>query len=367
MIGIGIGLLILVLIMSTMIVVNFAPQFGKGYDKEQKKQFSQLDHYEDGKFINQSETGMELDYWYLIKEQFRKDPSRSPQMDILPNRLDSLDIENRSGLGNYISWMGHSAFLLELDGKKILLDPMLGNSPAPFDFLGPSRYSSELAIAIEKLPKVDILIISHDHYDHLDHGSIIKLKEKVERFFVPLGVGSHLEHWGIEKNKIREMNWWDTDEINGIELTLAPARHFSGRGILDRNKTLWGSWIIKSDSLNIYFSGDGGYDTHFKEIGEKYGPFDLALMECGQYHEQWHQIHMMPEETVMAAKDVKANVFMPIHWGAFTLALHSWTDPVERAKAKADELGIKMTTPFIGETLEIKGKTYPKEEWWREY
>jgi len=367
MAGLIIGSVVALLILATVLVLNLAPQFGKTYSKEQQKTFEELSNFEDGKFKNISYTSMDLEFSKVIKETFKKDPSRRPSSDILPNSLDSLEIVQRSGNGTYISWLGHSAFLLEIDGKKILIDPMLGDVPAPFSFAGPSRYSSELAIEIEKLPEIDILIISHDHYDHLDHGSILKLKDKVELFLVPLGVGRHLEYWGVQKNKIHEMNWWDQKEVAGIELVFTPARHFSGRGILDRNKTLWGSWVINGKNQKIYFSGDGGYDTHFKEIGEKYGPFDLALMECGQYNEQWGEIHMMPEETAIAAKDVRSQVFMPIHWGSFTLAYHSWTDPVVRASRKAQEIGIQITTPFLGETIHLESGSYPQKNWWEDY
>ena len=215
---------------------------------------------------------------------------------------------------------------------------------------------------MENLPHIDAIIISHDHYDHLDYPSIAALQSKTDVFMVPLGVGAHFEAWGVKKENIFEMDWWDEVVYKGLTFALAPSRHFSGRGFA-RNETLWGSWIIQSDDESIYFSGDGGYGPHFKEIGEKYGPFDLAMMECGQYNELWGQIHMMPEETAQSAIDVNAKKMMPIHWGMFQLALHSWTDPIERVSKKAKELNVPMIAPKVGEVFTLQ--TQGVAEWWK--
>jgi L-ascorbate metabolism protein UlaG (beta-lactamase superfamily) len=253
-----------------------------------------------------------------------------------------------------------------MDGKNILIDPMLGESPSPLPFLGSKRYSDELPIAIEKLPQIDAIIISHDHYDHLDYGSIKRLKAKTDQFFMPLGVGSHFESWGVDSSAIHELVWWDEINFEELELTFAPSRHFSGRGLTDRNSTLWGSWIIKGTNENIYFSGDGGYGPHFKEIGEKHGPFDFAMIECGQYNKNWEQIHMMPEQSAQAAIDVNAKVMMPIHWGAFSLALHSWIDPIERVSAEAKKLNIPLVAPEIGSPVVVSELPKDWGEWWVE-
>jgi len=254
-----------------------------------------------------------------------------------------------------------------MDGKKILLDPMFGDTPAPHPWLGSKRYSDGLPIEIEKLPRIDFVIFSHDHYDHLDYGSIQKLKNKVGHFYVPLGVENHLIAWGVPASAISVLDWWDETNAMGIELICAPARHFSGRGLMDRASTLWCSWIIKGKEQKIYFSGDSGYGPHFKEVGDKHGPFDIALMECGQYNEQWEAIHMMPEQTAQAGVEVQAKMIMPIHWGAFTLALHSWTDPVERVLLEAKELDLPVATPIIGEPIIVGDSLYPKSTWWKDY
>ena len=368
MIGIAIGSLVLLIILTGILFVNLSPEFGGGLTKENKATYSKSGHYVDGKFHNLVDTKMDMPPGKLLStmvEFFKGNKDRQPDHDINVKKIDSLEIVKNITLPR-LTWFGHSAFLLELEGNKILIDPMLGPVPAPHPLLGRRRYSRELPIAMGKIPQIDAVIISHDHYDHLDYGSIQKLKDKVKHFYVPLGVGAHLKAWGIGDERIHELNWWDEIKHGNLLLAFTPSRHFSGRGVTDRFNTLWGSWVIKGENHNIYFSGDGGYADHFMEIGEKYGPFDFAMMECGQYNVNWSEIHMMPEETAQAAVDVNTKLMMPIHWGAFTLAMHSWTDPVERVVKKANELGMPIATPRIGEPIIIGEDVYPKEKWWME-
>jgi L-ascorbate metabolism protein UlaG (beta-lactamase superfamily) len=240
---------------------------------------------------------------------------------------------------------------------------MLGEVPAPHPWLGGKRFSKELPIEIEQLPQIAAILISHDHYDHLDYESIQKLKDKTGQFYVPLGVGAHFRAWGVPAEKIHELAWWEEINHENLLFAFAPARHFSGRGFT-RNNTLWGSWIIKGPKDNIYFSGDGGYADHFKTIGEKYGPFDFAMLECGQYNPNWAQIHMMPEETVQAAIDVKTKLMMPIHWGAFKLALHPWTDPIERVTKAAQARKMPIIAPKIGQAVYVGATPMAMENWW---
>jgi L-ascorbate metabolism protein UlaG (beta-lactamase superfamily) len=206
-------------------------------------------------------------------------------------------------------------------------------------------------------------LLTHDHYDHIDLDSINKLIPKVKTWFVALGVSRHLEHWGVPENQITEFDWWDSIEFQGIQITFTPSRHFSGRGIADRAKSLWGGWVFKTPNHNIYWSGDGGYGPHFKEIGEKFGPFDWGFMECGQYNEHWHAIHLYPEEAVQAALDAQVKVATPVHWGGFSLALHSWKDPIERFYAEAKSQNLKMIAPEIGEVVEVNDTATPRT-WW---
>jgi L-ascorbate metabolism protein UlaG (beta-lactamase superfamily) len=366
MVGLIIGGILLLILIAGTLFLNLNPAFGGKPNDAQKQRYKESGLYSNGKFKNQIPTSLDMKIGELASTmiEFAKGgPDRQPSGDIPVSKLDSLDIVNHSGKDTRLTWFGHSTFLLEMDSLNILIDPMFSSSPAPHRWLGPKRFSKQLPIEIEELPKIDAVLISHDHYDHLDYNSILKLKDKVGEFYVPLGVAPHLSEWGVDENKINELSWGDEVQHESLKLICAPARHFSGRGILDRNSTLWSSWIIEG-SKKIYFSGDSGYGPHFKEIGEKYGPFDFAMLECGQYNTRWEKIHMMPEQSAQAAVDLDAEVMMPIHWGAFTLALHSWTDPVERVTAKADELGVKIATPIIGESVVLDGSVLPSEKWW---
>ncbi len=349
-----------------VLFVNLSPEFGGSPTEGQIKRFQKTGHYKEGVFVNLQKTTMDLgldSIFSLIDETMNGTSVKRPDFDIPVLKVTPSDLAKPTA--TRLIWFGHSAFLLQMDGKNILLDPMLGDVPAPNPFLGTTRFGRELPIEIEKLPQIDAIIISHDHYDHLDYGSIEKLKSKTKMFFVPLGVGAHFKSWGVDSTQIVEMDWWETMFLDSLQISFAPSRHFSGRGLTDRNTTLWGSWIIKGVEDNIYFSGDGGYGPHFKEIGEQFGPFDLAMMECGQYNTKWSQIHMMPEQTAQAGRDVKAKLIMPIHWGAFTLAFHSWTDPVERILRKSKELNLPIITPKIGEEIYLHPESNAyHSKWW---
>lgn len=360
--------LITLLIIIGVLFINLSPQFGGLASKQQQELFSKSKHYKDGKFLNNGGIKMEMSLkdsfkamWILFKSNSKAEPNKN----IAVQKVDSISIANYNSKTRFI-WFGHSTFLLQIKGKNLLIDPMFGDVPAPNPLLGNKRFSNELPIEIEKLPSIDAVLITHDHYDHLDYESIQKLKDKVKLFFTPLGIGIHLLKWGVEKERIIELDWWQEIKFDDLTIRCTPAQHFSGRGISDREKTLWCSWIIQSDDENLFFSGDSGYASHFKEIGEQYGPFDFAFMECGQYNNLWPLVHMLPEETAQAGLDIKAKKMMPIHWGAFKLASHSWTEPVERISKKAKELNVDLVIPKIGEIIEIglndSEEIYP---WWR--
>lgn len=369
MIGLLIGALVVLILFIGVLFVNFYPTFGHKPSAERLQHFATLDHYQDGKFINQIPSEMDMSFANLasvLGDYIKGNPNRQPNSPLPVEKVDSLDIANHESSFTGVTWFGHSAILLEVAGKTLFLDPMLGESPSPHPWLGSKRYSEELPISMDQLPPIDAVLLSHDHYDHLDYESIRALKGKVNAFYVPLGVGAHLRSWGVEESKIHEMDWWDEAEHDGIQLTCTPARHFSGRGLFNRASTLWASWVISAPTANIYFSGDSGYGPHFKEIGEKLGPFDLAMMECGQYDLRWEAIHMLPEQTAQAFVDVQGKVLMPIHWGAFTLALHTWTDPVERLSAKARELDLTLATPKIGQPLILPPRQLPTDAWWEQ-
>ena len=343
------------------IFIKSSPQFGQPPQGKDLERIKKSPNYGDGSFVNLIETKM---------GSFSEMMSTMPDFFFGKNQqpADSLPVkfsERSQALTDstcHITWYGHSAFLIEMDGQRILIDPMLCKTASPVPF-GSTRFPYKEPIPIEELTDIDILILSHDHYDHLDYPSIKKLKDEVGHFYTALGVGSHLREWGVAAEKITEMDWWDEAEAGDLKLAACPARHFSGRGLTDRNATQWASWVIHGQNQKIYFSGDSGYGPHFEEIGAEYGPFDLAMLECGQYNKAWEAIHMMPEQSVQAGKDVQADLIMPIHWGAFKLSVHEWTEPIRLFKAASNKLQLPMVHPYIGERFTL-GEDFPREEWW---
>jgi len=262
-----------------------------------------------------------------------------------------------------ITWFGHSAFLVEIEGIRLLFDPQLGKAAAPVPF-AVRRFHKRVPLQPEDFPEIDAVIYTHDHYDHLDYASVKKLKDKVGHWITPLGVGAHLKRWGVDPKLITQLDWWEETSFKHLRIISTPNQHFSGRKFAWRDKTLWSSWVIEGKENKIFFNGDSGYYSGFEIIGNKFGPFDICLMECGQYHYMWKENHMTPEETAQAFLELKGKSMIPMHWGAFTLAPHSWTDPVERISHMSEELGFNLITPRIGESV-IPGKHEPKEKWWQ--
>ncbi len=261
-----------------------------------------------------------------------------------------------------IVWFGHSSYLICSAGFNILVDPVFSGNASPFPLFA-KAFKGSNCYGVEDMPDVDLLVLTHDHYDHLDYTTITRLDKKVTRIVTSLGVGQHLEYWGINAAKITELNWWEKTIVNNqIQLTATPARHFSGRGI-KRGATLWSSFILDLHGKRIFIGGDSGYDSSFVTIGEKYGPFDLAILENGQYNENWPDIHMMPEEVVLAAKDLNAASLLPVHWGKFSLSLHAWNEPAQRVVKAATSAGQTIIMPRIGEVVTLSQKReWP--EWW---
>ncbi len=354
------------LFLSGSIFVNSSSEFGSTPNTMDKKKYEASANFNNGKFQNILPTNMSMsarDMATTLYDFVAGGDDLSPKGKIPVLHPDSALITSPPQAARMV-WFGHSAFLLQLDGKNILIDPMFGAVPAPHPWLGRARFTDGLPIEIAALPQIDAILLSHDHYDHLDYGSIKALNAKTKEFYVPLGVGSHLRSWGIEESRIHELDWWNEIDHDGIRFALAPARHFSGRGLTNRFSTLWGAWVIHGKQDRIFFSGDSGYGPHFAAIGAKYGPFDFAMIECGQYNEKWADIHMMPEQSAQAAVDVGAKVMMPIHWGSFVLAMHSWTDPVVRVTKRAEELGLPIITPRIGEMIRLDALDQLQNAWW---
>jgi len=364
MILIIIAIVIGIVVVGTALFLNLSPQFGASKQAIQTSRVLNSPNFRDGKFVNAEETVVMTNFKISTLPEYFTNEGKVPDFEIPVEKILPNEISNFDDSLTRVTWFGHSTILLETAGKTIFIDPMLGMVPAPVSWAGSSRFNPNLPIDIEALPFIDVVLISHDHYDHLDYGSIMQLKEKVGKFYVPLGVGAHLRSWGVAADKISEMDLWDSETFGELTFISTPSRHFSGRGLFDRSSTLWCSWVIQTENTNIFFSGDGGYGNHFKKIGDKFGPFDFAMMECGQYNEQWSQIHLLPEEVPQALLDLQCQVFMPIHWGAFKLALHDWAEPVESLKKAINSDEVTMATPKIGEQF-IIGESIPMDEWWK--
>ncbi|HEY1148396.1 MAG TPA: MBL fold metallo-hydrolase [Pseudoduganella sp.] len=299
----------------------------------------------------------------MWKVLFSKPDDAEPRYEIEVRALTSAEL--LAAPDNTIYRLGHSTVLLKLNNQFWLTDPVFSERASPVQWAGPSRFHQP-PIGIEELPPIKGVILSHNHYDHLDYAAVRKLAAKTDYFVAPLGVGDLLVKWGVPAEKVRQLDWWQSTVVSGLALTATPAQHFSGRTPFDGNETLWSSWVIDSGSYRIFFSGDSGYFKGFKEIGDQFGPFDLTLMETGAYDPMWPDVHMQPEETMLAHLDLRGKVLMPIHNGTFDLALHSWHDPFERITALAAEHEQVLATPAIGEPLSVAAPA-PAKAWWRDH
>lgn len=252
----------------------------------------------------------------------------------------------------FFSWLGHSSVFLNIDGKNILIDPVFSKRPSPLPFIGPKRFPGHV-ITPKELPEIDLVIITHNHYDHLDKATILSLDKQVKHYVAPTGVGGNLHSFGIARERISELGWYEEATLNGLTVICTPSQHNSIRSPFDANRTLWGSFLIKSQHFTVYDTGDGGFSTHFGEIRERYGAPDLAIMECGQYGESWHSSHMFPEESVEASRILGAKLSIPVHWGAYVLSDHPWDDPPKRFRLRSEELGLPFRIPRLYEIIPI--------------
>lgn len=351
--------IILILIISGVIYLNVNPVFGGRISKDEKLNYEKrAENYINGKFLYPER------YKLLGEEEniHISNKGKSPETKlplIKPSINEKLLIDEVR-----VTWFGHSTVLLRMHGMNILFDPVFSKRSSPLSFIGPKRFT-EPPIKVEDMPDIDIMIITHNHYDHLDINTIKKLDSRVKRYITPLGVDETLIQCGINKDKVKNMAWWEEIKIKGLTIACTPSRHFANRQIFDYGKTLYSSWVLKDENHKIFESGDGGFGNHFKEINKRYGDFDLAIMENGQYNTKWHDIHMFPEEASRACSMLGAKLSMPIHWGTFVLSNHGWDDSVERFVLACEKDNNEVITPKIGETVDLEKYTDYQEKWWR--
>ncbi|MDF1563001.1 MAG: MBL fold metallo-hydrolase [Deltaproteobacteria bacterium] len=293
------------------------------------------------------------------------DNLRSPAKPLPRARPSASELAAPPASGLRVTWMGHSSVLLSLDGAQILFDPVWSERVSPVAWAGPKRFQAP-PIPLTDLPQLQAVVISHDHYDHLDQPTIEALQTRTERFVVPLGIGAHLERWGVPSSKIVELDWWQESDLGAVTLVCTPAHHFSGRSLTDRNSTLWASWVVRGPEHRVYFGGDSGMFPGYAEIGEREGPFDLTLLPIGAYDEAWAEMHLNPEEALQAHRQLRGEVMLPIHWASFPLALHDWHEPGDRLLIAAAETGSLILTPVQGRPVELREGAPPLfPAWWR--
>lgn len=319
------------------------------------------ENFKDGIFHNQSVTETLTNggnFFKILKQWNNKSKDNTPK-----NKLPVVktDLKNLKSEEPVIIWFGHSSYLLLIEGKKILVDPVFYRA-SPIPIFGKS-FPMTYDYSPEDIPEIDILLITHDHYDHLDYKTFKALLPKTKYIITSAGVDAHLKAWGANADQISSLKWHEKVKVEDFEFTALPARHFSGRKF-KRGNTLWSSFALKTKNHSLYLGGDSGFDTHFENIGENYGPFDLAILECGQYGIYWANIHMMPEEVVSAAQLLKAERLFPVHWAKFALSVHSWIEPIERMTYEAEKQHLTVLTPKIGEPLPfLSEKT--DDKWWQ--
>ncbi|MDR1234043.1 MAG: MBL fold metallo-hydrolase [Holosporales bacterium] len=358
--------MLVVIITTTVLVITYmhSPKFGSLPSGIRLEKIQKSTNYKNGQFQN-------------IHQINSKAPICKPSVykklfeilgKIINNRNDitipstKTDLMNLNKNEDVLVWFGHSSYFMQIDGKRIVIDPVLSDVSSPIPFF-PKAFRGTNVYTVTEIPELDYLIITHDHWDHLDYETVTKLK--VKQVICPLGVGAHFERWGFDASKLLEMDWYDEIVLDsGFRIVCCPTQHWSGRGFT-RNKALWGAFLLIAPSgFKVYIGGDGGYCQHFKEIGKKYGPIDLAILENGQYNESWRYIHMHPSETLMAAEDLGAKALMPGHNSKFSLSTHTWSEPLNKITQLSKGSGIRLLTPMIGQKVNIKSSDQRFNVWW---
>jgi L-ascorbate metabolism protein UlaG (beta-lactamase superfamily) len=333
---------------------------GKRASGARRERMLRSEHFRDGGFVNAQ--SIDIDLWGSLVGMLHVSPHASPVGLVPTRRLDPRSLQTPARSGLRITWLGHSTNLIEIDGQRVLTDPSWSERSSPVSWLGPKRWF-EPPIALGELPKIDAVVISHDHYDHLDHRTIIAMKDWPTIFVVPLGVGAHLAYWGVPEAKIVELDWWEQTRVGALDIVCTPARHASGRSPFDKDRTLWASYALVSAQHRVYFSGDTGMFPALREIGARLGPFDVTMIETGQYHPAWADWHIGPEQAIRAHQLLRGRVLLPVHWGKLQLAYHGWTEPVERVLAASASAHVSVVVPRPGQSVEPT-LAPALERWW---
>ena len=353
-----------------LVITTFAymqqPKFGASPSEDTLKIRKKSTNFRDGKFQNQTITPTFAEgysFWGEIRKELFERYPRTVPLDVIPSVKS--DLKHLSEKDNVIVWFGHSSCFIKLNGKTILIDPVLSGSASPVPWSVKSFKGTDI-YTVDDLPAIDYLLISHDHYDHLDYETVKALEKKTKHVICGLGVGAHFERWGYAKDKLIEKDWNEKVTIDSaLSIYTFPSRHKSGRG-LKQDRTLWISYLIEATAMKIYYSGDGGYDTRFAAIGKQFGPIDIAIVENGQYDEAWHYIHMLPGETLKAASDLKAKRVFPVHNSKFKLARHPWDEPLKKITELNEQYHFPLITPMIGEVVNLNDSLQVFKQWWKD-
>jgi len=358
-------LLLFASLLIALAVVDAWRGMGQGATGERLQRMQRSAQWKDGAFENPQP--LQNDFWGMLGGMFHASAHTSPEhgLDVAPIHPDVFATPPPSGLR--VTWFGHASTLVEIDGVRVLTDPVWSERTSPVTWAGPQRWFAP-PIAIADLPVIDAVVISHDHYDHLDMQTLLALHQKGTTFVVPLGVGAHLEYWGIPVSRIVELDWWERTQLNGMEIVCTPARHASGRSMFDKDSTLWAGYALITGQHRVFFSGDTGLFPAMRTIGEELGPFDLTMIETGQYHRAWPDWHIGPEQAVIAHQMLRGRLMLPLHWGLFALAYHGWTEPAERTLRAAADQRVTLVAPKPGQPIEpteapIATKWWPAVPW----
>jgi L-ascorbate metabolism protein UlaG (beta-lactamase superfamily) len=354
---------VLVLFLGLVVSSAGLKSFGGKLSGARLQRAQRSPNFKDGKFVNPVPTD-KLEpgtLMAMLREELFGGEERVPKTRIAVVRRAKADFATAPALR--ATWIGHASTLIEIDGRRVLTDPIWSERASPSTWVGPLRFHPP-PLPLAELPAIDVVLISHDHFDHLDMATVKELAARGTRFAVPLGIGAHFDVWGIDPTRVIELDWHERTEIAGLRIIAAPARHYSGRNPLRGDETLWASWVIVGPTRRAFFSGDSGYFDGFAATGAKHGPFDIAIVKIGASHWTWADIHMQPEDAVRTALDVRARLLMPVHWGTFNLAVHAWNEPASRVVAAAKKANLPLVIPRPGELVNA-AEPPSLVEWWR--